>query len=94
MLLKVFLNNYRGFQNINLLGRPQHKRCCFKQILCSIFIKLGIQIFCSQALFDDDEVANSLESLAGTLKAAKRRDMNILLVYEIYNIFTESAWYL
>ena len=28
-----------------------------------------------QALFDDDGVANSLESLAGTLKAAKRQDM-------------------
>ena len=27
-----------------------------------------------QALFDDDAVANSLESLAGTLKAAKRQD--------------------
>ena len=26
-----------------------------------------------QVLFDDDEVANSLESLAGTLKAAKKR---------------------
>ena len=28
-----------------------------------------------QALFDDDGVANSLESLAGTLKAAKRQDV-------------------
>ena len=28
-----------------------------------------------QALFDDDGVANSLESLAGTLKAAKRQDI-------------------
>ena len=27
----------------------------------------------SQELFDDDQVANSLESLAGTLKAAKKR---------------------
>ena len=26
-----------------------------------------------KALFDDDEVANSLESLAGTLKAAKKK---------------------
>ena len=26
-----------------------------------------------KTLFDDDEVANSLESLAGTLKAAKKR---------------------
>ena len=30
-----------------------------------------------KALFDDDEVANSLESLAGTLKAAKRQDKNV-----------------
>ena len=92
MLLKVFSNNYRGFQNINLLGRPQHKRCCFKQILCSIFEFMNLVIkYFVQALFDDDEVANSLESLAGTLKAAKRQYMNILLVYEIYNIFEESA---
>ena len=30
-------------------------------------------ILSKQELFDDEQVANSLESLAGTLKAAKKR---------------------
>ena len=34
-----------------------------------------------QALFDDDEVANSLESLAGTLKAAKRQERKYFLIF-------------
>ena len=34
-----------------------------------------------QALFDDDDVANSLESLAGTLKAAKRQERKYLMTY-------------
>ena len=39
------------------------------------FMNKEIEFRVRQALFDDDGVANSLESLAGTLKAAKRQDM-------------------
>ena len=40
-----------------------------------------------QELFDDDQVANTLESLAGTLKAAKKKPMPVMVLPKLNMVF-------
>ena len=59
--------------HIKRLGRQEADgyQVTFK-VRPSVYRRINIHQEC-QELFDDDQVANSLESLAGTLKAAKKR---------------------